>query len=242
MREGYFVGAYWGPRQETARACAERAAHFLRLLAECDPSFTQWYRGGRKAPPGMPGHPIQNVEALERLMLAGRSRGDSSHAVLEEHGFLTGVFNARKEYTGLSFHCGVHYPEGHNYCLLELPASGPVRERLLITAVLERILTGMVTAWEPDYAVVTSDGMMDLVKKQAGETRVGWLTYVSRRLGMVPPLPAPVRIEPVDNQGWLLTLSPARMTVGNPEHVAFTARVRELLDRAGLIARPHYPG
>jgi hypothetical protein len=28
------------------------------------------------------------------------------------------------------------------------------------------------------------------------------------------------------------------MTANNPEHVAFTARVRELLDRAGLIHRP----
>jgi hypothetical protein len=57
-------------------------------------------------------------------------------------------------------------------------------------------------------------------------------------LGTVPPLPAPVRIEPVGELGWLLVLSPERMTASNPEHVAFTARVRELLDRAGLIARP----
>jgi hypothetical protein len=28
------------------------------------------------------------------------------------------------------------------------------------------------------------------------------------------------------------------MTANNPEHVAFTSRVRELLDRAGLIAWP----
>jgi hypothetical protein len=28
------------------------------------------------------------------------------------------------------------------------------------------------------------------------------------------------------------------MAASNPEHVAFTARVRELLDRAGFIERP----
>jgi hypothetical protein len=28
------------------------------------------------------------------------------------------------------------------------------------------------------------------------------------------------------------------MTASNPEHVAFTSRVRELLDRAGLIQLP----
>jgi hypothetical protein len=44
--------------------------------------------------------------------------------------------------------------------------------------------------------------------------------------------------EPVGALGWLLVLSSAPMTAGNPEHVAFTVRVRHLLDRAGLIARP----
>ncbi|HZI04934.1 MAG TPA: Imm52 family immunity protein, partial [Archangium sp.] len=71
--------------------------------------------------------------------------------------------------------------------------------------------------------------------------RVGWLTYLSRRLGTLPPLPAPVRIEPVGKLGWLLVLSPEPMTASNPEHVAFTARIRELLDRAGLIERPQPP-
>ena len=59
----------------------------------------------------------------------------------------------------------------------------------------------------------------------------------SRRMGTVQPLPAPVRIEPVGTLGWLLVLSPEPMSASNPEHVAFTARVRELLDRAGLIER-----
>lgn len=45
-------------------------------------------------------------------------------------------------------------------------------------------------------------------------------------------------IEPVGALGWLLIPSPEPMTASNPEHVAFTARVRELLDRAGLIERP----
>ena len=47
-----------------------------------------------------------------------------------------------------------------------------------------------------------------------------------------------MRVEPVGSLGWLLVLSPERMTASNPEHVAFTARIRELLDRAGLIDRP----
>ncbi len=123
-------------------------------------------------------------------------------------------------------------------CLLELDKKGALRERLLHAPVLAQVLTCMATAWDPDFAVATSTQMGDLVEKREWEVRVGWLTYLSRRLGQVPPLPAPVRIEPVGTLGWLLVLSPEPMTASNPEHVALTSRVRELLDRAGLIQRP----
>ncbi|NOK12053.1 hypothetical protein HNS30_23725 [Corallococcus exercitus] len=50
-----------------------------------------------------------------------------------------------------------------------------------------------------------------------------------------PPLPAPVRIEPVEDRGTLIILTPERFTASNPEHIALARRVRELLDRAGLM-------
>ena len=64
--------------------------------------------------------------------------------------------------------------------------------------------------------------------------------YFSRQRGTVPPLPAPVRIEPVEDKGALIILTPERFTASNPEHVALAARVQELLDRAGLL-RPMNP-
>ncbi len=64
---------------------------------------------------------------------------------------------------------------------------------------------------------------------------VGWVTYLARHRGTVPPLPAPVRIEPVEGKGTLIVLTPERFTASNPEHVALAERVRELLDRAGLL-------
>ncbi len=239
MFEGYYVGGYWGPRQETARECARRAELFFHMLARCDPTFTQWYRGGRGAPRGLPGHPVRpDVEEWEQLFLRGMLRGDSDKKVIEEFGFREYVWNAKKERTRLELRCGGYSLGGVNSCLLEPPNEGPVRERILSTPVLAGVLTSVATAWDPDFAMASSSEMVDLMEKDSLEVRVGWLTYLSRRLGTLPPLPAPVRIEPVGALGWLLLLSPERMTAHNPEHVAFTARVRELLDRAGLIERP----
>jgi hypothetical protein len=58
--------------------------------------------------------------------------------------------------------------------------------------------------------------------------------YLSRQRGEVPPLPEPVRIEPVEDKGSLVILTPERFTVSNPAHVALADQVRDLLDRAGL--------
>ena len=65
---------------------------------------------------------------------------------------------------------------------------------------------------------------------------VGWITYLSSRRGPVPALPAPVRVEPVENLGTLITLTPERFTADNPAHVELATHVHSLLDRAGLLA------
>ena len=240
MQDKYYAGAYWGPRRETALECARRAELFFHLLARCDSSFTQWYRAGRGFPRELPGHSVRpEVKELERLLLQSRNRTDVNKTVIEELGFSQRVWNAKKERTEVSFYCGIDSPwGGPNSCLLEPTREQPLRERLLSASVQTGVLTSMITAWDPDFAIASSSEMVDLVQQHKSEVRVGWLTYLSRRLGTVPPLPAPVRIEPVGTLGWLLSLSSEPMTAAHPEHVAFTLRVRELLDRAGLIARP----
>jgi len=243
MQDKYYVGAYWGPRQETALECARRAELFFHMLARCDPTFTQWYRAGREAPRDLPGHPVYpQVKELEKLFLQSRNRTDVGKEVIEELGFSRIMWNANQGATDLHLTCGGYSPwGGPNSCLLKPPRQGAVRERLLRSPVLTEVLTSMATAWDPDFAMASSTEMVRLMEKGDFEVRVGWLTYLSRRLGRLPPLPAPVRIEPVGALGWLLVLSPEPMTASNPEHVAFTARIRELLDRAGLIERPE-PG
>ncbi|MGZ3461556.1 MAG: Imm52 family immunity protein [Archangium sp.] len=237
---GLLPGGVLGPRKETALECGRRAELFFHMLARCDPTFAQWYRRGRGFPRELPGYPVRpEAKEWEQLFLRGRNRTDLGKKVIEDLGFRAHVWNAKKEDTRIEIHCGEYSPWGQgNTCLLEPPHEGPVRERILSALVLAEVLTSVATAWDPDFAMVSSLEMVRLVQKRAREVRVGWLTYLSRRLGTLPPLPAPVRIEPVGALGWLLVLSPEPMTASNPEHVAFTARVRDLLDRAGLIDRP----
>ncbi len=243
MPENHHVGAYWGPRKEPAAECGRRAELFFHMLARCHSTFGQWYRRGRGAPRELPGHPVQPVMTeWEQLFSRGRNRTDFGKQVIEDLGFREQVWNSKKDPTYLRFHCGAYAPGGGpNNCLLYPPREEPMRGQILSMPVLSGVLTSMASAWDPDFAIASSTDMVCLIEKRGWEVRVGWLTYLSCRLGRLPPLPAPVRIEPVGTLGWLLVLSEQPMTASNPEHVAFTARVRELLDRAGLIERPDPP-
>ena len=237
MPEGFYAGAYWGPRRETALECAHRAVRFFHLMTPCDPTFAQWYRGGRRPPRGTPGFPvIQDAAEWEQLFLKSVIRTDVGRKVIEDLGFRQSLWNAHKERTRINLHCGGYSPHGGpNSCLFEPPEEGLEHERLWSLPVLTEVLTCIISAWDPDSVMASSSEMVSIFDKKDGAVRIGWLTYLSRRLGRLPPLPAPVRIESVGEQGWLLTLSPEPMSANNPEHVAHTARVRELLDRAGLI-------
>nr|WP_224367554.1 immunity 52 family protein [Hyalangium versicolor] len=112
---------------------------------------------------------------------------------------------------------------------------------MLTAPVMTEVSRAMALAWEPEWGVATSREHRDSVTESADlGTFVGWVMYFSRLRGTVPPLPAPVRIEPVEDKGTLVVLTPERFTASNPEHVALAARVHELLARAGLL-RPLQP-
>jgi hypothetical protein len=110
---------------------------------------------------------------------------------------------------------------------------------VLKAAVMLEVLRAMAVAWEPECGIATSHQHRDLVTgpeefPEAGNF-VGWVMYFSKGRGAVPPLPAPVRVEPVEDKGTLILLTPERFTVSNPEHVALAARVHALLAEAGLL-------
>jgi hypothetical protein len=94
----------------------------------------------------------------------------------------------------------------------------------------------MVLAWDPEVGIATSNAHRDQVLKKAKVgTFPGWVMYFSHRRGPVPPLPAPVHVEPVEDKGTLIVLTPERFTASNPAHVELANQVGEVLDRAGLL-------
>ncbi|MGZ3456973.1 MAG: immunity 52 family protein [Archangium sp.] len=225
MMETYYAGVYWAGRKDPAGECARRAETFFRLLSRCDSIYTRWFE---KADSRKKALQLQFEPTTETFVRFFKRRTYQEG----RDGFMFGTWTGHEEGHGgmVTFCCGSAAEFVPNNCLLYLPDEEPEVGRVLTTPVLAEVLRAMVLAWEPDWGVVTSDDFRDVLKP-SGDQRafVGWMTYIARSRGEVPPLPEPVRVEPVEDNGSLILLTRVRLTASNPEHVALGLQVQELL-------------
>jgi Immunity protein 52 len=234
MNEPHYAGVYWSARKESPAQCAERAAKLLTSLASINEVFAHWFQQGRSRKDALK-RPIDLAPpTLEELIRRGKDRQ------FDDLGFSVAGWNGAdddQDACGFNFTCGSYSKWVQNTCLFTLPRQGPSSHQVLTAPVLSRLLRTMASAWEPDWGVAMSDPLRDLLKPRCakGGPYVGWVTYLARHRGTVPPLPAPVRVEPVEDKGTLIVLTSERFTVSNPTHVALAEQVRELLDREGLL-------
>jgi hypothetical protein len=230
MSDSYYAASYWLARRESAEACAQRAKRFFHLLGRCDPAWTRWYGTA------------DSFEKARKLQFATDAANfqklfaQKANQVAAGFSFHLWTGDSLEETSGVDVSCGHssrHFP---STCVLRPYDEGPISERVLTAPVMAEVSRAMALAWDPEWGIATSREHRDTVTESADlGTFVGWVMYFSRLRGTVPPLPAPVRIEPVEDKGTLVILTPERFTASNPEHVTLAARVHELLDRAGLL-------
>jgi Immunity protein 52 len=231
MKEIFYAGVYWPGRKESAEECARRAELFIRHLILCDSSYARWFEQANSLKKALQ---LQFEPTYETFLRFFKSRKYSEGSF----GFSFSAWTGHKEdgHGGaVMLSCGSAVVPPPNSCLLDLPYAGPEAQRVLTAPVLTEVLRAMALAWEPDWGGVVSHAYQDMRDEPSGHPRTGWLMYFSRRRGKVPPLPAPVRVEPVEDKGTLVLLTPERFTVDNPAHVALADEVRALLDQAGLL-------
>ncbi len=231
MKEIFYAGVYWPARQESAEECARRAERFFRLLAQCDPIYAHWFEQANSLKKALQ---LQFEPTYETFLRFFKSRKYSEGSF----GFSFSAWTGHKENGhggAVLLSCGSAVTPPPNSCILEFPYAGPEEQRVLTAPVLTEVLRALVLAWEPDWGGVISESYRDMRDEPIGPPYMGWLMYLSRHRGEVPPLPSPVRVEPVEDKGTLIILTPERFTVDNPSHVALADEVRALLDRAGLL-------
>ena len=234
MTERYYAGVYWPARRESAEQCARRSVTFFRLLAQCDEIYARWYEQGDSV-----------EEALEReftpdsatfLRFFQREENQLGGDGLSLGAWTGHVEDGRGGMVNLT--CGDASGAYPNCCLLYLPRPDvePEGARVVAAPVLVNVLRAMVLAWEPLFGVIATDEFRNALRpKRDPRGFTGWLTYLSRTRGEVPPLPPPVRSEAVEDKGTLIVLAPERLSASNPEHLSLGRRVQEVLDSKELL-------
>jgi hypothetical protein len=236
MIETYYLGAYWRARREDAAACAQRLAVLVRELAPIDPLFASWFKGSKSLKLSLQ-RPLDTEPALLKTYIQRNLMRDDLRKPMEDLGFSFVLWNGQQggNHSFLRIGCGAYWEKASNCCVLRAPDEGPGSERVMTASFQAQALRALAIAWDPDWGVAMSHAHRDIIWEKRQDVLVGWVTYLSKRLGRVPPLPAPARIELVEDKGTLVTLTPELFTASNPEHLALAERVRELLDRAGLL-------
>ncbi|RKH55123.1 immunity 52 family protein [Corallococcus llansteffanensis] len=230
MTETYYAGVYWPGRPESQEACSRRAELLFQHLADLDPSLASWFEQGTSREAALNARFTPDAGTLLGLFKKQKYQQGGDELAFS-------AWNGKPgDSSVINFACGSPTLDTVDLCVLTPPSKGLAAERLFSVAAITRMLRAMVRAWEPTWGVFTSDSHRDEVSEFADVgTFVGWVTYLANHRGTVPPLPAPVRVEPVEDRGSLIILTPERLTVSNPEHVALARHVGELLTRAGLL-------
>ncbi|WP_376760877.1 immunity 52 family protein [Archangium violaceum] len=235
MCETYYAAAYWGCRPESALECARHAETFFRLLSTCHPDYSRWYEKHTSRKRALQLQIEPTYDTFARLF--GKKEYEDEEGGVSFDAW-TGHVPVNQEGGMVMLRCGTPAEAVPNSSLLYFPSPGPGLERLLTLPVLTGVMRAMVLAWEPDWAVSVSGDFRDALSQQGSVgTFVGWLTYLSRRRGEIPPLPEPVRVEPVEDKGSLIILGPEPLSAANPEHVALGHRVQQMLAPHGLLRR-----
>lgn len=175
----FYLGAYWGSRQESSARCGQRLANCVALLSEIDEAFASWFR--RAASKAAAKTPVDtDAESLGRLLAQGVNRRDVGGDVIEELGFSIGLWNRARPAVGLSGTVGA-YPSFQgvlNSVVLDFPPPEAEALRLYEPSVAQAIFDAVVEAWEPNWATWTTHALRNAQGAAPREPVVGWMTYL----------------------------------------------------------------
>lgn len=241
MPDGYYFGAYWGNRPEDCSSCARRVHAWLASLTGVDETLTRWYGLGGSREQALRHEVEVSQNALRALLSRGRNRRDATGEPISELGFAVRLWNGggSDEACSISVHCGGHASTKltwvPNSVVLGLPEDGPAAQRMLVVPVLSSLVRVAAEAFDPDWAVVSSTA--HVTEERDGSAPLlaaGWLTYLSARAGVLPPLPGGADVRELPPLGSLVVSAADRRAALGEAGLQLAGEIRRRLAAAGL--------
>lgn len=182
LDEPLYLGAYWSDRAEDASSCAERLARCLSAMVSVSAYLSGWRPKGRSQSEALASPAVAPTDLIG-LLEAGLNRRDVDGSVIPELGMRWSAWNGNTALpASFSVTCGACATQSGvlNSFVLKLPeATRPGAEDIYGAA--DELLAGVVEAWEPEWAVLTSHELRESLGLDVGQPVVGWLTYLGSR-------------------------------------------------------------
>lgn len=235
----FYLGAYWGPRRESAERCAYRLARCLDAIAPYSPLIARWYNAregvtGDAPPPEDWMHVPSRAETLAERLRQGINRGDGAEEPIADLGFSTHLWNLKQGGEGgasVSTSCGSwsEYAPPNNF-LLDLPRPLEAAPELCQPDAAKALIQAVVTSWDPSWATWTSNRLAELQDPDlSGGKILGWATYFSTLPHLAEELPTGAKLERFGGGG-LVTIGKDPADV--PEELLLA--VRDVLGEGAL--------
>lgn len=226
-----YIGAYWGPRQESVGQCADRLMACLDRLRDCDEVFSQWFEKGKSRRDAL-ALPIdlRSQEKTLQLLESGRSKRDLDRTTIDDLGFRVNLWNgqASTQSATISISCGIYAENPHlrNSVVLDLPEDlGGLADKDHCVQVLKCV----AETWEPDWAGVISRTSRNARSFNPALPFVDWMVYVNQ-IGIVPAgLPARATKMELTGKGTVVIVQDHPIDPSNPADLSNVNAVRASL-------------
>ncbi len=208
----YYLGVYWGIRQETLEQCTEKCYEFLTKFVEIYPYdfFPFWdVSTSNKVRDSFDKNFVR--DSLQR----GRNYDESDHpVVIPDLGFRI-FWYSRIKHLDVSALCGSYCEGIVNNVVIKLPEYSEYAKAFYEESFLREVFELMIDIWKPDQGLVQNSDLAEktgqLEYDPSIQLEAGWLTYLSSKYGSLPPLPDWASISHIENRGCI---------VSSGEHIA----------------------
>lgn len=235
--DSFYLGAYWGPRRESAGDCATRTVQLLRHLQALHPRLAHWRTVARKKSERR--LVDLTVDAVEPLF---KHHYNDFCQPVPELGFDLWLSNSLPSASCrcvVSIGCGAWGDYVGNTCIVKFPGDQRALDELLDPPVAVRMIMHVVESMEPEWAILMSSKLRDEILDPFRTGRyVGIVTYLASHKFRIPEcLDSPTKRIDISDHGSIFLLTEERFAIDNPDHIDAAKRLVKVMRKQGVFKK-----
>jgi hypothetical protein len=217
-------------------------ARCLGALQNCDPVFQDVYAISSSRADAYP-RLQANAAQLANVFEQGRNREDAPpRKVIEQLGYSASFISKDRspdQKWVIRSTAGIYAdnPGLLNHFVLNLPKTGDSAARLLQLPTAANLMQAVISAWQPEWATLQSSEFrtsFSATLEIPGPALIGWMTYFSRRAGLVPSVTVHSRRE-LPELGTLLVVTENPASPASPNDLRAAQALLAQLRQAKVI-------